>query len=154
MALGRRLRVLSVVDAFTRQCHSLEADTSFPQPPRGARAGSSHRPQDRRAARPPRQAHRERLCGKFPRKAAQRMPEHKLALEPVRRKEENWSVAAGVQLHAAPLALVYMTPNQCTLAWNAVLAPPILAIASAGLPDQASATFQPDRQPRWEQNAL
>ncbi len=30
MASGRRLRVLSVVDAFTRQCHALEADTSFP----------------------------------------------------------------------------------------------------------------------------
>lgn len=29
-ASGRRLRVLSVVDSFTRQCHALEVDTSFP----------------------------------------------------------------------------------------------------------------------------
>jgi len=29
-AAGRRIRVLSVVDAFTRECHALEVDTSFP----------------------------------------------------------------------------------------------------------------------------
>lgn len=29
-ASGRRLRVLSVIDSFTRQCHALETDTSFP----------------------------------------------------------------------------------------------------------------------------
>jgi putative transposase len=29
-ASGRRLRVLSVVDNFTRECHALEVDTSFP----------------------------------------------------------------------------------------------------------------------------
>lgn len=29
-ASGRRLRVLSVIDSFTRQCHALEVDTSFP----------------------------------------------------------------------------------------------------------------------------
>ena len=29
-ASGRRLRVLSVIDSFTRQCHALQTDTSFP----------------------------------------------------------------------------------------------------------------------------
>lgn len=29
-ASGRRLRVLSVIDSFTKQCHALEVDTSFP----------------------------------------------------------------------------------------------------------------------------
>lgn len=31
-ASGQRLRVLSVVDCFTRECLALEVDTSFPSP--------------------------------------------------------------------------------------------------------------------------
>ena len=37
---GRAIRVLSVVDAYTRECLALEVDTSFAQPPRDAGAGS------------------------------------------------------------------------------------------------------------------
>jgi hypothetical protein len=46
---GRAIRVLSVVDAYTRECLALELDTSFAQPENEAGAGSDPR-RARRAA--------------------------------------------------------------------------------------------------------
>ena len=42
IAAGRAIRVLSVVDAFTRECLALEVDTSFARPARDTRAGRDH----------------------------------------------------------------------------------------------------------------
>jgi putative transposase len=47
-ASGRRLRIFSVVDSYTRECLALEVDTSPPRPPRDTRAGRGH-PATRRA---------------------------------------------------------------------------------------------------------
>ena len=58
----------------------------------------SHRLEDRSVAHPAGQADTERRHGKLQRKAARRMPKHKLVLEPVRRQEEDISVEDGIQL--------------------------------------------------------
>ena len=41
-AAGRSIRVLSVVDAYTRECLALEADTSFASPTCDSGAGRDH----------------------------------------------------------------------------------------------------------------
>lgn len=121
-ASGRRLRVLSVVDSFTRQCHALEVDTSFPSrrvtrvldraserfgKPQATRCDNG--PElcsrhflvwaiDRKidAAYPARETNRECLWGELPRPPARRVPEHQLVVEPARCTEEDRRVAAGL----------------------------------------------------------
>ena len=116
IAAGRAIRVLSVVDAFTRECLALEVDTSFASrrvtrvldeiiARRGRAAGDSlrqrpgtnqpsfpglvHREQDRAGAYPAGQADAERARGELPRTAARRVPAGQLVSEPVRRQEED-----------------------------------------------------------------
>lgn len=42
-ASGRMLRVFSVIDSFTKQCHALEVDSSFPSRRVTRVLGSGHR---------------------------------------------------------------------------------------------------------------
>jgi putative transposase len=44
LATGRGLRMLTIVDSFTRECPAIEVDTGMCRPARYARAGKSHRP--------------------------------------------------------------------------------------------------------------
>lgn len=55
-----------------------------------------HRVEDRSRAHPAGQADAERRHGELQRKAARRMPEHELVLEPVRRKEEDIGLEDGI----------------------------------------------------------
>ena len=122
-AAGQRFRVLGVIDSFTRQCLALEVATSFPSrrvtrvleraiaaygKPQSIRSdngpetnlaalpGVGHRVEDRSGAHPARQADAERRHGELQRKAARRVPEHKLVLEPVRRQEEDIGLEDGI----------------------------------------------------------
>ena len=42
-ASGRRLRILSVVDSYTRECLALEVDTVAAESPRDTNSGEDHR---------------------------------------------------------------------------------------------------------------
>ncbi len=108
---GRAIRVLSVVDAYTRECLALEVDTSFASrrvtrvleaivAERGQPAGDPLRQRagadqpafsgvvrgtaDRVGAHSAGQADAERACGELSRTAAGRVLERELVSEPVR----------------------------------------------------------------------
>jgi putative transposase len=95
LATGRMVRILSVVDAYTRECLALEADTSLGSGrvtrvlerligERGrpenlaAHAGLGRGLEGRAGSHPARQADAERACRKLPRTAARRVPQRKL----------------------------------------------------------------------------
>ena len=59
-------------------------------------SGVGDRVEDRSVAYPAGQADAERRHGELQRKAARRMPEHKLVLEPVRRQEEDTGLENGI----------------------------------------------------------
>ena len=128
VACGRAIRVLTVVDAYTRECLALEVDTSFAGPEsdagvggdRGrARAAAGHRLRqragtnkaafprlvrgaaDRAAAHSTRKADAERTCGKFSWTAARRVLGSKLVPEFIRCAAEDCGVAERVQRGAA-----------------------------------------------------
>ena len=121
---GRAIRVLSVVDAYTRECLALEVDTSFASrrvtrvldaimAERGQAAGDplrqragTHQPAfsglvrgaaDRVGAHSAGQADAERAGGELPRTAARRVFERELVSEPVRCAAQDRGVAEGVQ---------------------------------------------------------
>jgi len=77
LATGRMVRILSVVDAYTRECLALEADTSLGSG-RAAHAGLGRRLEGRAGTHPARQADAERACRKLPRKVARRVPQRLL----------------------------------------------------------------------------
>ncbi len=121
---GRNTRVLSVIDAFTRECLALEVDPGFCQPARDTGAGFGHCPartatgdslqqrpgadqltlsglgarvKDRAAPHPAGAADAERPCGELPRTSARGVPASKLVHQPVRRTPECCDLADGVQ---------------------------------------------------------
>jgi putative transposase len=129
LANGRMVRILSVVDAFTRECLALEADTSLGRgrvtrvlgrliEERGQpeSACSDNGPEftsrwmlgwaeERKISLVHIQPgcplpHAERLCGEFPRPAARRLPECKLVPYNEQCAPEGRSMAPGVQLQS------------------------------------------------------
>ena len=127
LACGRTIRVLSVMDACTRECLALEVDTSFAsrrvtrvfdaiiaergQPRRSAATMGRSSPAaifwrgrrtcDRIAAHPAGQADAERASGKLSRTAAGRVFERELVSESVRCAAKDRSLAEGVQRRAS-----------------------------------------------------
>jgi transposase InsO family protein len=124
LATGRMVRILSVVDAYTRECLALEADTSLGSG-RVTRVlerliGERGRPENLRSDNGPEftsrrmlgwaedwkvggthpawQADAERACRELPRKAARRVSERQLVPHAQRRKKHPGELAAGVQL--------------------------------------------------------
>ena len=112
LANGRMVRILSVVDAYTRECLALEADTSLGSGrvtrvldrlieergrPENVRSdngpeftsrrmlGWAEELQGRAGAHPARAAHAERPCRELPRQAARRVPQRKLVPHAERR---------------------------------------------------------------------
>jgi hypothetical protein len=120
---ARTIRVLSVVDAYTRECLAFEVDTSFasrrvtrvleqivaqrgqPQAIRCDRSGVDQPAlpgvmrgaADRTAAHSARKAHAECACRELLWTAARRVLERKLVPKPVRCAVEDHSLAKGVQ---------------------------------------------------------
>ena len=120
---GRAIRVLSVVDAYTRECLALEVDTGFasrrvtrvleaimaergqPGDPLRQRAGV-HQPafsgvgggaEDRGGPHSTGQADAERASGELSRTAARRVFERELVSESVRRQAQDRRLESGVQ---------------------------------------------------------
>lgn len=128
VAAGRTIRVLSVADAFTRECLALEVDTGFasrrvtrvldevigqrglPQAIRcdnGPELTSRHflawglELEDRAAAHPARPSHAERPCRELPRTAARGVPARQLVQQSLRRTLKNHGLEKGVQRNPA-----------------------------------------------------
>jgi len=131
VASGRSIRVLNVIDAFTRESLAMEVDTSFaglrvtrvleqiiaerglPRAIRcdnGPELTSRHSalpclgpgPQDRPGAHPAGQAHAERLRGEFQQQDARGVPARQLVPEPVRSQEDHRRLASRLQRTEAP----------------------------------------------------
>ena len=129
LATGRMVRILSVVDAYTRECLALEADTSLgsgrvtrvlerviaergrpEQRTLGQRAGvhlAAHdrlgrRLEGRAGAHPAGPADAERPRRELPRQAARRVPQRNLVPDAERCPVYSGNLARGVQLRAAP----------------------------------------------------
>jgi putative transposase len=123
LANGRMVRILSVVDAFTRECLALEPDVSLgsarvtrvldeviaehgrPESLRSdngagvllaADAGLGRRAEDRAGAHPAGEADAERARGELPRTAARRVPERALVPHAERCAGYTGRLAAGV----------------------------------------------------------
>jgi putative transposase len=128
LATGRMVRILSVVDAYTRECLALEADTSLGSG-RVTRVlerliGERGRPENVRSdngpeftsrrmigwaedwkvgagPHPARSPDAERPCRELPRQTARRVPQRNLAQNTQRRPVYSCNLARGVQLRAA-----------------------------------------------------
>ena len=173
-ASGRRLRMFSVVDSFTRQCHALEVDTSFPSR-RVTRVLDQAierfgKPQTIRCDNGPELCSRHFLAWAIERKIdvlhiRPGKPTENAYVESfhgrlrdeclntswfwnlfdARRKISLWQHAYNAtRPHSA---LSYRTPNEFTKQWQAAALPQPIGHATEGLPDQVSATLRPDRQP-------
>jgi putative transposase len=171
-ASGRRLRVFSVIDSFTRQCHALEVDTSFPSR-RVTRVLDKAiercgKPQTIRCDNEPELCSRHFLAWAIGRKIDMlhirpgkptenayvesfhgRLRDECLNtswfwnLFDARRKISVWHHAYNFSRPHS--ALDYRTPNEFARKWLAVALAQPMDHAAEGLPDQASATLQPDR---------
>ena len=136
---GRAIRVLSVVDAYTRECLALEVDTSFASrrvtrvldaivAERGTAAGDPLRQRagtdqpafsgvvrgtaDRVSAHSAGQADAERTSGEFSRTAAGRVFDGELVSEPVRCAAEDRGVEDRVQRRASAQQLGIQNPER------------------------------------------
>jgi len=170
-ASGRRLRVFSVVDSFTRQCHGLEVDTSFPSR-RVTRVldraiDRFGKPQTIRCDNGPELCSRHFLAWAIERKIdvlhiRPGKPTENAYVESfhgrlrdeclntswfwnlfdARRKITTWQQA--YNLTRPHSSLGYRTPNEFANQWQARCYPQPLH-RTTEVPDQASATLQPDR---------
>jgi len=127
---GRRLRIFTVVDSYTRECLALEVDTLLPsrrvtralaeimdrrgapvaiRSDSGPEVSSRHflawciEKRIRCGAHSAGQTHAERAHRKLQRQTSRRVSERELVLEPVRRTGEDRGLAGGLQLAAATL---------------------------------------------------
>ena len=140
LANGRMVRILSVVDAFTRECLALEADTSLGSGrvtrvldrlieergrPENVRSdngpeftsrrmlGWAEDAKDQTGAYPTGPAHAERPRRELPRPAARRMPQRELVPHPQRCAHDRWIAGArSITGNGPHSSLAYRTPRE------------------------------------------